>query len=548
MGDESTAHLVQRVRIGLSLALASNAAFALADFQIGPPQLVALTWIKLSQIAVIGAAFGVLRVVHTRAALLTVTLSMLAVIYGASAVSGALTGDIASTPILGGGITMLLATLLPWGAFAQAAAAGLTALAILANIYLVTGSFELAASYPAVAVLFVLSASVYVAHTFAHYRVALATEEQARAGAEVALSASEAEFRGIFESLVDVYFRLDLDGTVRRISPSVARYGPEAATLVARPLHALLADPAAEGEWMRQALQEGSVHDVELALRAADGAVVPVSLSARLLRDASGRPVGYEGLLHDIRERRQADQEIVALNHNLARRAAELERANRELESFSYSVSHDLRAPLRAIDSFSAILISDYTAQLDDEGRMLLSRVRINAQRMGELIDDLLTLARTMRADLRRTRIDLSAMAWAIAAELKLRHPDRAVRLSIADGVVGDGDPVLLRSVLENLLGNAWKFSAPRSDARIEFGAGPVAGGQAYWVRDNGVGFEMAYAAKLFHPFQRLHGPAEFEGTGIGLATVERIIHRHNGRVWAEGAPDRGATVYFTLG
>ncbi len=228
--------------------------------------------------------------------------------------------------------------------------------------------------------------------------------------------------------------------------------------------------------------------------------------------------------------------------------ADELERQNRELDAFSYSVSHDLRAPLRTIDGFSRMLQEDYRDQLDEQAVDYLRRVRLAAHRMGELIEDLLALARVGRAELRAQPLDLTGEARAIAAQLAEREPERSIEVQIAEGLTAEGDPGLVRALLENLLSNAWKFSSRRGDARVEVGATQRDGQRAYFVRDNGVGFEPAQAEKLFQPFHRLHTVAEFEGTGVGLATVHRIVTRHGGRVWAEATPGAGATFYFTLG
>ena len=227
--------------------------------------------------------------------------------------------------------------------------------------------------------------------------------------------------------------------------------------------------------------------------------------------------------------------------------ADELELKNQELEAFSYSVSHDLRAPLRSIDGFARALAEDYGDKLDDQGRDHIRRVRGSAQRMAQMIEDLLQLSRASRGELHKQRVDLGALAREITAQLVEREPGRGLDLRVADPLVVDADPGLMRTVFENLFGNAWKFTAPRDLARIELGISPADTRRVYFVRDNGVGFDMNYAAKLFKPFQRLHQASEFEGTGIGLATVHRIITRHGGRVWAEGAQDRGVTVYFTL-
>jgi light-regulated signal transduction histidine kinase (bacteriophytochrome) len=239
-------------------------------------------------------------------------------------------------------------------------------------------------------------------------------------------------------------------------------------------------------------------------------------------------------------ERKRAEEDV-------ARRAAELDVLNKELEAFSYSVSHDLRAPLRSIDGFSQALLEDYAARLDDDGKALLGRVRAASQRMAQLIDALLDLARVSRGALRRGRVNLSLAARRVADTLHDSAPERQVEFVIAEEVMAEGDWRLLRVVLQNLFGNAWKFTSQNARARIEFGVTTVEGEKAYFVRDDGAGFDMAFAAKLFGAFQRLHASAEFPGTGIGLATVQRIIHRHGGRVWADGAVGQGATIYFTL-
>ncbi len=248
----------------------------------------------------------------------------------------------------------------------------------------------------------------------------------------------------------------------------------------------------------------------------------------------------------------QRTEEIRRLNEELERRVeertGELATANKELEAFSYSVSHDLRAPLRAIDGFSKALLEEYGEKLDEQGCHHLQRVRAGTQKMSGLIDDLLDLSRVSRTVPRKVSISLTELARGVVAELQNREPARNVAIEIADGLNARGDARLITIVLVNLLGNAWKYSAKRSEARIAFGQENKGNETAFFVRDNGAGFDMAYAGKLFAPFQRLHRDSEFEGTGIGLATVERIISRHGGRIWAEAAVDEGATFYFTLG
>jgi light-regulated signal transduction histidine kinase (bacteriophytochrome) len=232
-----------------------------------------------------------------------------------------------------------------------------------------------------------------------------------------------------------------------------------------------------------------------------------------------------------------------ALRH--AKAAAE--GASKELEAFSYSVAHDLRAPLRSIDGFSQAILEDSADRLDADGRRYLKHVRESAQQMGALIDDLLNLSRVTRAELRRERVDLSELARSVLEGLRESQPERQVEEVIQDGLVAQADPRLLDVALTNLLGNAWKFTGKRAAARIEFGAGAGERPPVYFVRDNGAGFDGKYADKLFGVFQRLHAAHEFEGTGIGLVTVQRIVQRHGGRVWAEGEVNRGATFYFTL-
>jgi light-regulated signal transduction histidine kinase (bacteriophytochrome) len=239
-------------------------------------------------------------------------------------------------------------------------------------------------------------------------------------------------------------------------------------------------------------------------------------------------------LLAELARARQAEQE----------RAEAAENATRELEAFSYSVAHDLRAPLRGISGFSTALLEDVGDTLGAEPKSYLTRISAGAVRMGELIDALLGLSRLTRAELSRQPVNLSKVANEVATQLAASEPSRTVKVDVRDDLTAHGDPQLLRAVLENLVGNAWKFVSKRADAKIEVGQRDD---RAFFVRDNGAGFDMAYAAKLFLPFQRLHAASEYAGTGIGLATVQRIIRRHGGKIWAEAAVNEGATFYFTL-
>lgn len=282
------------------------------------------------------------------------------------------------------------------------------------------------------------------------------------------------------------------------------------------------------------------------------GKKIAVEEKSAPIVDAFGRVLGAVLVLRDITEQRRQMHQINRLNEELERRVvertAELEAANHDLESFSYSVAHDLRAPLRAIDSFSQLLVDEHASQLNTEGLSYLRRVRGAAVRMGKLIDALLTLAGTGRSEMRCTRFSLTALVRDLAAEIAAGHPQHSVKLHIdGSGEMVHADPGLLKVAMTNLLDNAWKFTQRTANASVEFGSAIIDRTRTFFIRDNGAGFDPAYADKLFGPFQRLHSEREFAGTGIGLAIVERVVRRHGGRIWAESAPGEGATFYFTL-
>lgn len=252
-------------------------------------------------------------------------------------------------------------------------------------------------------------------------------------------------------------------------------------------------------------------------------------------------------LIREVAERKRAENDIRSLNSQLVQRSAQLEASNKELEAFSYSVSHDLRAPLRGIDGFSQAVLEDFDDKLDDSGRSYLQRVRAASQRMSQLIDAMLNLARLTRADIHTQSFDMSEIVAEILDDLQKMEPERVMTCVVANDLHATADPKLLRAVLENLLGNAWKFTRQQEAPCIEFGHGQYKGQAAFFVKDNGAGFDMTYSHKLFGTFQRLHAYTEYPGVGVGLATVHRIIQRHGGQIWAEGAVDEGATFHFTL-
>ena len=303
-----------------------------------------------------------------------------------------------------------------------------------------------------------------------------------------------------------------------------------------------------------QRLRSGEIgsYSTEKRYLRKDGGVVWAEVNQAVVRDESGAVQLIVGAVRDITAQRKAEAEVRALNAELGirveQRTAELERANKNLEAFTYSVSHDLRSPLRALSGFSEALVEEYGDSLDETGRGYAGRIQAASARMAALIDDLLQLSRVSRAEMNVRPVDLSAEVADLVEELRLREPGRRVRVTVEDGVWVRADRILIRSVVQNLVENAWKFTARHDDATIEFGTTTVEDAAVCcYVRDNGAGFDPAYAGKLFQPFQRLHSAAEFPGTGVGLASVQRIIERHGGRVWAEGAVDQGATFCFTV-
>jgi PAS domain S-box-containing protein len=303
--------------------------------------------------------------------------------------------------------------------------------------------------------------------------------------------------------------------------------------------------PAAEADFFqkkdRETLEAGKMVDIaEERIQTANGERLLHTRKVPIL-DESGKPQYLLGISEDITEKKAAVEALLR-----AKEATDA--ANRELEAFSYSVAHDLRAPLRTIDGFSQALLEDYAQHVDATGQRYLGHIRTAAQLMGQLIDDLLSLSRVSRAELSFEPVRLSDLVRATVAHLRLTEPDRVVDIAVQDEVIGHGDRRLLAVVVDNLIGNAWKFTSKREDGRIQFGATDQGKDETvYFVRDNGAGFDQTYAHKLFGVFQRLHSNSDFQGTGVGLAIVHRIVHRLGGRVWAEGTLNQGATFFFSL-
>lgn len=361
---------------------------------------------------------------------------------------------------------------------------------------------------------------------------------------------AETQYRELVESLPLGIYRNSLGGNGRfmDVNPAmIEMFEAESADELRRcRVKDLCCDPEAASAFVDKVMREGSVKGEELLVRTLRGRAFYASISAVVKTDPSGRTY-LDGMAEDISVRKQSEERIRQLNGTLRERATELEAINNELEAFSYSVSHDLRAPLRAMDGFSRILLDDYADQLDDKGRDRLARIRVATQRMAGLIDDLLKLSRVSRAELHREPVDVSELAQEVIEALRKEEPQRVVDVTVQSGLTAEADAPLLRVVLDNLLGNAWKYTGKTQQARIEMGARTEDGVCIFYVRDNGAGFDMAYANKLFGAFQRLHDAGDFPGTGIGLATVQRVITKHGGKVWAEGAVGQGARFYFTL-
>ncbi len=363
---------------------------------------------------------------------------------------------------------------------------------------------------------------------------------------------SEQRFQCLIMAAPDAVVVSDAQGVIRLINEQTERmFGYRESELLGKSIDVLVPERVARlhAEHRKKFIQHPTVRPMaerrELSARRKDGSEFPAAISLSPIETDDGLLVF--SCVRDVSEQKAAERQVRELNRTLQSRNTELESLNRELDAFARSVSHDLRAPLRSVDGFTQALLEDHAREMSDAARNHAARIKAGVGRMNQLIEDLLRLSRIGRMELRKEPVDLSAVAADILKELAGNGSSRAVRLKIAPNLTAHGDRRLLRIALENILSNAWKFTSKRPDAAIEFGREVIDGTPAFFVRDNGAGFDMAYANKLFIPFQRLHSGDEFPGTGIGLSIVSRIIQKHGGRIWTDAALGKGATFYFTL-
>ncbi len=347
----------------------------------------------------------------------------------------------------------------------------------------------------------------------------------------------------IVESSGDAIIGKTLDGVITSWNEGAHRiFGYTSDEAVGKPISILIPPDRQheEVEILRTLGRGERVEQFETVRTRKDGSEIHVSLTSSPVHDFGGTLIGASKIVRDITERKRSEEALA-----LAKRQAEA--ASRELEAFSYSVAHDLRAPLRGMNGFAQLLLTVHETRLDEQGQDWLREIALNANKMGELIDGLLSLARTSRSELKREQVDVSAVFREVAAQIAASDTSRSVEVCVQESLRAAADSRLIRALAENLVGNAWKFTSKVAAGRIDVGALEKDGTSTFFVRDNGAGFDMTFAGKMFSPFQRLHTTAEFPGTGIGLATVQRIVHRHGGRIWAEASVDAGATFYFTL-
>jgi signal transduction histidine kinase len=390
-------------------------------------------------------------------------------------------------------------------------------------------------------------------HELRTHQIELEMQNEELRNTQLSLEDARKKYTDLYDFAPVGYFTFDNSGIVREANlTGASMLEVERSRLIGKPFVLYIKGKSPEADCrtifnshIRNVLKTGEWQNCEVEVTRQNDTVFFAALESVLATDNTVRTT-----ISDITERKQAAEALKISNEALKKHTSELESVNKELEAFSYVVSHDLKAPVRHMEGFAKILLEDYGKLLDNTGRDYLDRIVSAGERMSELIEALLTMARQTGTDLRVNAVNLSSLAEATASELKTNHPDRKVEFVIRPAIKTEGDLVMLRTVIVNLLENAWKFTSKQPSATIEFGVTKGIGEDSlvYFVRDNGAGFDMAYAEKLFKPFGRLHKESEYKGLGIGLAIVDRIVRRHGGKVWAEGKPGEGATFYFTLG
>ncbi len=382
----------------------------------------------------------------------------------------------------------------------------------------------------------------------AHVRRRLAEFEAGYACTYESIQQSEDRYRTLFEESRDVIYISSREGLILEINKAASElFGYARDELLGMDIHELYADSADRDKFQREIEEKGSLKDYEMRLRRKNGTDIYCLITSTVRHDREGAILGYQGIIHDITGRKQAEEEIRKLNRELEQRILELTETNRELDAFSHSVSHDLRAPLVAIGGFARRLLRKHSDDLDAAGLDMLNTILANVQNMERLINDLLAFSRSGRQRMNLLDVDMEELVSTVFEELRTIVPGRKVHLKAGKLLPAYADPSLIRQVIMNLLSNAFKFTRTREEAVIEAGSRYDGNDVLYYVKDNGVGFDMRYANRLFDVFQRMHGDEGFEGTGIGLSIVQRIVVRHGGRVWAEGSVGKGAVFYFTL-
>ena len=390
----------------------------------------------------------------------------------------------------------------------------------------------------------------------------ITADVQARRLTEEKLDAASQLIRRLMESSQTPLVTISPDGKITDLNEATTQVtGFSREEMIGTSFSKYFTEPQRAWEGYLEVVAKGSVSDYLLTIRHKDGRFTDILYNASIYRNTRGNVLGVLVSARNVTDRKSAFQikhsqtalinmldDIAAERVKVEQARAVAEVANRELESVAYSVAHDLRAPLRAMDGFSQALLEEYSNKLDQQGQDYLQRIRRSSQLMAQLIDDLLGLSRVIRSEINKEKVHLSDMAEGICLELKRSPPEREVEFKIEPGLLVEADTRLLKIALENLLGNAWKYTSRRKNATIEMGSTRINNQVTFFIRDNGAGFNMAYANKLFQPFSRLHTQKEFPGTGIGLATVVRIIHRHHGKIWSDAKVGEGTTFYFTLG